>query len=119
MAYTLNLERGYLELNLSYESAEEFIKEHDDIFDQIQDLNTTNLSKFEIKIDGVDNARKNVEDILFLLLVDILSEIETFSKDNFPVTVLWNYKNAEELEIGQEMNDVLDEHLTFEFIKVN
>lgn len=118
MAYQLDLERGFLHINLSYQDATEFIEEHDEIFNKIQGLDTISLSKFEVKIDGVDDAVKNVEDILFLLLVNILLEIETISKNKFPATVLWYYKNEEELEVGNEMNDVLDENVKFEFIKV-
>lgn len=29
-----------------------------------------------------------------------------------------SYKNTEELEIGNEMNDVLDENIKFEFLKI-
>ncbi|AFM04928.1 hypothetical protein Fleli_2564 [Bernardetia litoralis DSM 6794] len=119
MAYQLDLEKGFLELNLSYKNEDEFIEEHDEIFDKIQMLNTIHFTKFEIKIDGVDDAIKNVEDILFLLLVNILSEIEIVSKNKFPVTVFWYYKNDKELETGNEMNDVLDKHMKFEFIKIN
>ncbi|WP_338790065.1 hypothetical protein [Bernardetia sp. MNP-M8] len=118
MAYQLDLERGFLHLNLSYQDDTEFIEEHDEIFDKIQGLDTISLSKFEIRINEVDNAIKNVKDILFLLLVNILSEIETISKNKFPATVFWYYKTEEELEMGNEINDVLDENVEFEFIKV-
>ncbi|WP_375562802.1 hypothetical protein ACE193_09835 [Bernardetia sp. OM2101] len=118
MAYQLDLEKGFLEIDLGNITSGDFIEEHNLIFGEFKKNKKDNYEKFEVIIKGIDLIKLHDEDVLFRLLLNILCDIETLSKDKFPVTVLWYYQNEDELEMGNMMNDLLDEYMTFEFLKI-
>ena len=118
MAYQLDVEKGILEIDLGNITSYDFIEEGNMILRELKNVINKNYNKFEITLKGIDLVHQHDESVLFMLLVNILSEIEMLSKNKFPVTIFWNYKNDKELEIGNIMNDLHDEHMKFEFIKV-
>ncbi len=114
MAYQLDLEKGILELDLGNITSYDFIEETNLVSKQLKTLKPITLKKFEIKVKGID-FQKILEPILFHSLFEI---IDNLSENKFPISVFWYYKNKEELEMGNEMNDVLNTNVKFEFIQI-
>ncbi len=119
MAYQLDLEKGFLEINLENLTSYDFIEESNRISTELKKKNNTDYKKFEIVIHAENLGKSHNEAILFGLLYNVLIDVKRLVKKEFSITVLWYYKNNDELEMGNEMNEVLDEHFIFQFPQTN